>query len=135
MAFEKAAEDVTEIVEKFYDRYMKINDEETGIIQEYIKTMTSEDISLFTNEFLKIENSINRLDQLLTCMINNKHKMDQNSTDEEIIDFYHQILELCKKDKEKVKECMDDFVKDDLELQLQLFADERLENENLFGQS
>jgi hypothetical protein len=61
--------------------------------------------------------------------------MDQNSTNEEIIDFYNQILEMCKKDKEKVKECMDDFVKDDLQLQLQLFADERLENENLFKQS
>jgi len=138
ISFEKAAEDVTEVVATFYTKCMALNKEDTIKFQDYIKTMPKEDVLLFTDEFEIIKKSICRLDQLMTSIIGDElkdYKMHQNSTNEEIIDFYNQILEMCKKDKEKVKECMDDFVKDDLQLKLQLFTDERLENENLFKQN
>lgn len=72
MAFEKAADDTVAVVEKFYDRYMTLSDEDTNKIQEYIKTISKEDISLFVNQFESIKRCVGRLDQLLTCMINNE---------------------------------------------------------------
>ena len=74
MAFEKAAEDVTEIVATFYTRCMALNEEDTIKFQNYIKTMPNEDVSVFTDEFEIIKRSIGRLDQLMTSIVGDEFK-------------------------------------------------------------
>lgn len=74
MAFEKAAEDVTEIVEKFYVRCMGLNNEDTIKFQDYIKKMKNEDVSIFIDEFEIIKKSIGRLDQLMTSIVGDENK-------------------------------------------------------------
>lgn len=73
MSFEIAAEDTAKVVGNFYDRCMKISDEDANKIQECIKTLSKEDISiLFINQFESIKRCVGQLDQLLTSMINNE---------------------------------------------------------------
>lgn len=75
MAFEKAAEDVTVVVTNFYTRCMALDREDTVKFQDYIKTMTREDVSLlFTCEFEAIKKSIGRLDQLMTSIVGDENK-------------------------------------------------------------
>lgn len=74
MSFEKAAEDVTDVVTAFYTRCMALNKEDTIKFQDYIKTMPNEDVSVFTHEFGIIKRSIGRLDQLMTSIVGDEFK-------------------------------------------------------------
>lgn len=74
ISFEKAAENVVEVVTAFYARCMALNEENTVKFQNYIKVMPNEDASVFTDEFEIIKNSIGRLDELMTSIVGDEFK-------------------------------------------------------------